>query len=230
MGMVASMCTEPIKRHRVERDLDGKVADALRERTRSRQRTFRSVNSITMRLPRFKEGLRDVKNIFDQYDEDSDGTIDSEELQSFGSRVRVHMSEEEMSNLHRYCDIDSRKGVQFQEFVVLLCLAYLLFGPDVTRRVSEFESGKLNYVFDELIDAYIFFDKDGDGMLRRRDVTRRMNEASHQERTPSHITAQLFKEMDLNRNGKVNLKEFLYSMIRWAGLGTEDDDSDEASP
>ncbi|XP_035820690.1 probable calcium-binding protein CML22 isoform X3 [Zea mays] len=135
MGMVASMCTEPIKRHRVERDLDGKVADALRERTRSRQRTFRSVNSITMRLPRFKEGLRDVKNIFDQYDEDSDGTIDSEELQSFGSRVRVHMSEEEMSNLHRYCDIDSRKGVQFQEFVVLLCLAYLLFGPDVTRRV-----------------------------------------------------------------------------------------------
>lgn len=38
------------------------------------------------------------------------------------------------------------------------------------------------------------------------------------------------EEMDLNRNGKVNLKEFLYSMIRWAGLGTEDDDSDEASP
>jgi calcium-binding protein CML len=73
-------------------------------------------------------------------DEDSDGTIDSEELQSFGSRVRVHMSEEEMSNLHRYCDIDSRKGVQFQEFVVLLCLAYLLFGPDVTRRVRTYGS------------------------------------------------------------------------------------------
>lgn len=38
------------------------------------------------------------------------------------------------------------------------------------------------------------------------------------------------EEMDLNRNGKVNLKEFLYSMIRWAGLETEDDGSDEASP
>ena len=40
--------------------------------------------------------------------------------------------------------------------------------------------------------AFLFFDKDGNGKLERKDVTRRMNEASHQERTPSHITAQLF--------------------------------------
>ena len=68
-------------------------------------------------------------------DEDSDGTIDNEELQSFLSKLQVQMSEKEMDNLHHYCDIDSRNGIQFQEFVVLLCLMYLLFGPDVTRRV-----------------------------------------------------------------------------------------------
>ena len=70
MGMVASMCTEPIKRRRAEKDLDDKVAAALRERARSRQRTFRTVNSITMRLPRFKDGLRDIKDVFDQYGND----------------------------------------------------------------------------------------------------------------------------------------------------------------
>nr|CAB3460203.1 unnamed protein product [Digitaria exilis] len=236
MGAVVSMCTEPMKRRRAEKDLDGKVAAALRERARSRQRTFRSVNSITMRLPRFKDGLRDIKDVFDQYDEDSDGTIDNEELRRCLGKLQVHMSDREADDVHRYCDIDSRRnGIQFQEFAVLLCLLYLLFGPDVTRRVSfihvsEFESAKLNYVFDELIDAFIFFDHDGDGKMRRRDVTRRMNEASHQERTPSHITAQLFKEMDIDRNGKVNLKEFLYSVIRWAGHETEDDASNEGSP
>jgi calcium-binding protein CML len=36
--------------------------------------------------------------------------------------------------------------------------------------------------------------------------------------------------MDINRNGKVNLKEFLYSIIRWAGHETEDDASNEESP
>ncbi|PUZ64026.1 hypothetical protein GQ55_3G111200 [Panicum hallii var. hallii] len=231
MGMVASMCTEPIKRRRAEKDLDDKVAAALRERARSRQRTFRTVNSITMRLPRFKDGLRDIKDVFDQYDEDSNGTIDNDELRSCLGKLQVQMSDKEADDVHRYCDVDRRGGIQFQEFVVLLCLMYLLFGPDVTRRVSEFESAKLNYVFDELIDAFLFFDKDGDGKMKRKDVTRRMNEASHQERTPSHTTAQLFKEMDLNRNGKVNLKEFLYSIIRWAGHETEDDDaSNEGSP
>ncbi|TVU17854.1 hypothetical protein EJB05_33914, partial [Eragrostis curvula] len=232
MGAAASICVEPMKRRRAEKDLDEKVAAALRERARSRARTFRSVNSITMRLPRFKEGLRDIKDVFDHYDEDSNGTIDNEELRGCLSKLQVQMSEKESDDVHRYCDVDRRNGIQFQEFVVLLCLMYLLFGPDVTRRVSEFESAKLNYVFDELIDAFLFFDKDGDGKMRRKDVTRRMNETSHQERTPTHITARLLlaEEMDLNRNGKVNLKEFLFSMVRWAGLDTEDDGSNETSP
>ncbi|XP_062232409.1 probable calcium-binding protein CML22 [Phragmites australis] len=230
MGGAVSICVEQIKRRRVEKDLDDKVAEALRERARSRKRTFRSVNSITMRLPSLKEGLRDIKDVFDHYDEDSDGTIDNEELRNCLNKLQVQMSEKEIDNVHRYCDIDSRNGIQFQEFVVLLCLMYLLFGPDVTRRVSEFESAKLNYVFDELIHAFLFFDKDGNGTMKRKDVTRRMNEVSNQERTPSYITAQLFKEMDLNRNGKVNLKEFLFSIIRWAGLETEDDGNNETSP
>lgn len=38
------------------------------------------------------------------------------------------------------------------------------------------------------------------------------------------------EEMDLNKNGKVNLKEFLFSMIKWAGLEPEEDESNEASP
>jgi calcium-binding protein CML len=65
---------------------------------------------------------------------------------------------------------------------------------DVYCQVSEFESAKLNYVFDELIDAFLFFNKEGNGKMRRKDVTQRMNEASHQERTPSHITTQLFSQ------------------------------------
>jgi calcium-binding protein CML len=159
-------------------------------------------------------------------DEDSNGTIDSEELRSCLDKLRVQMSEAEADHVHRYCDVDRRRnGIQFPEFVVLLCLMYLLFGPDVTRRVltttysllcslltlweddaswfrihqvSEFESAKLNFVFDELVDAFLFFDRDGDGEMRRKDVTRRMNETSHQERTPGHITARLFSQYSLS--------------------------------
>uniref|UniRef100_A0A0D9X6M9 EF-hand domain-containing protein n=1 Tax=Leersia perrieri TaxID=77586 RepID=A0A0D9X6M9_9ORYZ len=248
MGCVESKLVAPIKYRRVEKDLDKKVAEALKERAKSKKKTFRSVNSITMGLPRFKDGLRNIRDVFNQYDEDSNGTIDNEELRKCLNKLEVQLLEEEIDNIHRYCDIDNRKGIQFQEFVVFLCLMYLLFGSDVTCRVSEFESARLNYVFDELIDAYLFFDKDGNGKMKRKDVTQRMNEATHQERTPSHITSQLFRtlpgspvtpltwcpchqEMDLNRNGHVNLKEFLFSIIRWAGLETDDDEAkNETSP
>ncbi|KAM0898436.1 hypothetical protein ACQ4PT_021942 [Festuca glaucescens] len=246
MGGAASRFAAPMKQRRVERDLDNKVVEALRERARTRKKTFKSVNSITMRLPRFKDGLRDIRDVFDHYDGDSNGSIDNEELRRCLRQLQVQMSEKEVDDVHHYCNIDNREGIQFQEFVVLLCLMYLLFGPNVTRQVSEFESAKLNYVFDELIDAFLFFNKEGDGKMRRKDVTQRMNEASHQERTPSHITTQLFsqtkvskfnlfmylaaEEMDLDRNGKVNLKEFLFAMIRWAGLETDEDDSNDTSP
>lgn len=71
-------------------------------------------------------------------DEDSNGTIDNEELRNCLNKLQVQMSEEEIDNIHRYCDIDNRKGIQFPEFVVFLCLMYLLFGSDVTYRVSIF--------------------------------------------------------------------------------------------
>ena len=64
----------------------------------------------------------------------------------------------------------------------------------VCRQVSEFESDKLNYIFDELIDAFLFFNRDGDGKVTRKDVTQRMNEESDRERTPTHITTQLFSQ------------------------------------
>ena len=73
-------------------------------------------------------------------DEDSDGTIDNDELRSCLGKLLVQMSDKEADDVHRYCDIDRRDGIQFQEFVVLLCLLYLLFGPDVTRRVRALSS------------------------------------------------------------------------------------------
>jgi hypothetical protein len=67
MGCVESKLVATIKYRRVEKDLDKKVAEALKERTKSKKKTFRSVNSITMGLPRFKEGLRNIRDVFDQY-------------------------------------------------------------------------------------------------------------------------------------------------------------------
>lgn len=55
-------------------------------------------------------------------DEDSNGTIDREELKKCLEELQLHLKEEEIEDLFKSCDIDGSEGIQFNEFIVLLCL------------------------------------------------------------------------------------------------------------
>jgi len=59
-------------------------------------------------------------------DEDSNGAIDQEELKKCFSKLEISFSEEETNDLFEACDINDDLGVNFNEFIVLLCLVYLL--------------------------------------------------------------------------------------------------------
>lgn len=59
-------------------------------------------------------------------DEDSNGAIDKEELNKCLEEVQLHLSEKDVEDLFRSCDIDENQEIQFTEFIVLLCLIYLL--------------------------------------------------------------------------------------------------------
>lgn len=65
-------------------------------------------------------------------DEDSNGIIDHEELKKCLQKLQLHLSEEEVEDLFCSCDADGSQGIQFNEFVVLLCLFYLLMGPSTS--------------------------------------------------------------------------------------------------
>lgn len=59
-------------------------------------------------------------------DEDSNGAIDKEELNKCLEEVQLHLSEKDVEDLFHSCDIDENQEIQFTEFIVLLCLIYLL--------------------------------------------------------------------------------------------------------
>lgn len=68
-------------------------------------------------------------------DEDSNGTIDREELKKCLQKLQLHLTEEEVEDLFHSCDIDGSEGIQFNEFIVLLCLIYLLKEPSSSHTV-----------------------------------------------------------------------------------------------
>ena len=49
--------------------LEKKLVESIRQRAASGENSFKSVNSIIMKFPQFKEGLRHIKDIFEQYGE-----------------------------------------------------------------------------------------------------------------------------------------------------------------
>lgn len=59
-------------------------------------------------------------------DEDSNGTIDNVELKKCLHTLAFVIRDEEIDDLFSYCDMDENEGIQFKEFIVLLCLIYLL--------------------------------------------------------------------------------------------------------
>ncbi|KAM7461832.1 hypothetical protein LguiA_029953 [Lonicera macranthoides] len=212
----------PNKYERLDTKLEKKMMEV--KRTSSGPNNFRSIDSIILRFPQFKEGLKEIRGVFEQYDEDSNGTIDHEELKKCLNKLQLHLTEEEIDDLFDSCDMDGREGIQFNEFIVLLCLIYLLRDPTTSpQKASEMGSPQLKATFDTIIEAFMFLDKNGDGKLNKKEMVKALNDASPWEKSPAHITRNRFKEMDWDKNGKVSFREFLFALVNWVGIDSDDE-------
>lgn len=68
-------------------------------------------------------------------DEDSNGEIDKEELKHCFQKLEISFTDE-ICDLFEACDINEDMGMKFNEFIVFLCLVYLLNEPAVSEAVS----------------------------------------------------------------------------------------------
>ncbi|KAL7251231.1 hypothetical protein ACSBR1_013124 [Camellia fascicularis] len=206
--------------------LDTKLEKKMMEvkRSPSGNNNFRSINGIIMRFPQIKEGLKDIQGVFEQCDEDSNGTIDLEELKKCLQKLQLHLTEKEIDDLFHSCDVDGSEGIQFEEFIVLLCLIYLLMDhSNSPHTTSKMGSPQLEATFDTIIEAFLFLDKNGDGKLNKKDMVKALNGDSPLEISPAHVTRTRFEEMDWERKGKVSFREFLFSLINWVGIDADDE-------
>ncbi|XP_043704866.1 probable calcium-binding protein CML22 isoform X2 [Telopea speciosissima] len=224
VGSMLCNCNSSNKYKRLDAKLEKKMMEAIKHRGASGKNTFRSMNSIIMKFPQFKVELRNIKSVFVQCDEDSNGIIDHKELKNCLSKLQLQLSEKEMEELFHSCDFDGNEGMQFNEFIVLLCLIYLLIEPSrSSHTTSKMGSAQLEETFDTIVQAFLYLDKNGDGKLNQNDLVRALNEGSPWERSPGHISKTRFKEMDWNKNGKVSFKEFLFALTNWVGIDTDDE-------
>lgn len=207
------------KYKRLDTKLEKKMIEI--KRSASKNSNFRSINGIIMRFPQIKEGLKDIRSVFEQYDEDSNGTIDHEELKKCLHQLQLHITKREIDDLFHSCDVNGSEGIQFREFIVVLCLIYLLF--DSSNSSHCMGSTHLLATFDTIIEAFLFLDENGDGKLNKKEIIKALNEECPGEKSPIHISRTRFEEMDWDRDGKVSFREFLFSLIDWVGIDGDEE-------
>ncbi|KAK6122773.1 hypothetical protein DH2020_043471 [Rehmannia glutinosa] len=149
--------------------LDTKLERKMMEikRNSSARSNFKSIDSIIMKFPQLREGLKEIKDLFEQYDEDSNGTIDNEELKKCLHTLEFNVKDEEIDDLFSSCDMDENEGIQFKEFITLK-----MYSPNIEA------------TFNTIIEVFLFLDKTGEGNLKRKDVVKALNEASPREKSP----------------------------------------------
>ncbi|XP_021750649.1 probable calcium-binding protein CML22 [Chenopodium quinoa] len=213
------------------RRLDAKLARKiieLRQQTSGSvhdNKQFRSINSIIIKFPQLKEQVKNLRGVFEHYDEDCNGSIDREELKKCLTELQVNLTEQEFDDLFHSCDVDRSGHIQFNEFIVLLCLIYLLTKPSSsTGTVLRMGSPHLESIFDKIVEVFFYMDKNGDGKLNKKDIVAAFTDAPT-ERSPSHVTRTRFMEMDKDKDGNVSFREFLFGLTSWLGI-----DSDEEIP
>ncbi|VAI44871.1 unnamed protein product [Triticum turgidum subsp. durum] len=122
--------------------LEQKMVDAMQQRAQQGT-SLKSFNSVIMKFPKIDENLRNCRIIFQQFGEhyppvyeDSNGEIDQLELKHCFQKLDVSFTDEEIKDLFEACDIYEHMGMKFNEFIVFLCLVYLLNDPAVSEAVS----------------------------------------------------------------------------------------------
>ncbi|KAG5002203.1 putative calcium-binding protein CML22 [Glycine soja] len=220
MGAIMSCIGISSKKMCLDDKLERKIAEM--RRYKFGQSKLKSVDSVVMLFPMFKERLKTLRGMFEQYDEDSNGSIEPNELKKFLEHLELHLKEQEIEHLFQYCDLDGSKGIQFNEFIVLLCLIHLLAEPSSSDISSKAELAQVGEIFNTIVEVFVFFDQNGDGKLNQKDMVRTLNETNPRERSPARISKHRFQEMDWDKNGQVTFREFLFGFINWVGIGDDE--------
>ncbi|XP_076954192.1 putative calcium-binding protein CML21 [Bidens hawaiensis] len=206
--------------------LEVKILETMRRRE-SKGTTMKSFNNIILKFPKIDSGLRKCKAIFEQFDEDKSGSIDPRELNHCFRKLEIDFTDEEINDLFEECDINKDMGIAFKEFIVLLCLVYLLKKDPVSAHSSaRIGIPDLEATFETLVDSFVFLDKNKDGYVSKSEMVLAINESTSGERSSGRIAMKRFEEMDWDKNGMVNFKEFLFAFTKWVGIDDVEDEEE----
>ncbi|CAM6097175.1 unnamed protein product [Calypogeia fissa] len=145
--------------------------------------------------------VAEMKKVFDQFDENKDGVICSNELRNFMEKLGFSITDDEVKALVTTVDENKNQSVDFDEFYKLYSS---LSGVDQSsdEKANEEEHEK------NLKSAFQVFDKNNDGFISVEELQLVLKSLGMKEGHSFKKCQQMISGVDADGNGKVDFQEF----------------------
>ncbi|KAL3890968.1 hypothetical protein ACJMK2_003234 [Sinanodonta woodiana] len=145
-----------------------------------------------------EENIKEIKGAFDIFDMDKDGKLSHGELRSVMRLLGLLCSEKELDTIIHDMDSDGNGFVEYKEFE-----SYAI-ANDLLRKSNE-----LDY---ELLDAFKYFDKDGNGYIDRDELKAVLTQFG--DKMTEEEVDNVLHEADTNGDGRIDYPEFCEQMTK----------------
>lgn len=147
--------------------------------------------TLTMVAQNLKdEDIKDLRQMFEQLDENNDGTLTIQEIQESLTKYEASMPAD-LVEIIRNLDTDGSGSIDYTEFIA----------ATVTQK---------QYLKKEVVwSAFRQFDKDGDGSITKQELAQVLKV---QDGIGQELVESMMKEVDTDGDGKISYEEFCVMM------------------
>lgn len=141
-----------------------------------------------------KDKEKEIKNIFEKFDSNKDGYVNSSELANIIKSININVSDEELSEIIQEIELEVNGEINFENFLSI-----------VKRRENDIDTEE------ELLNAFKVFDKEGNGLINLNELKHIMLKVCNNI-SESEIN-EMLKEADTDMDGYINYEEFVRSIL-----------------
>ena len=141
-----------------------------------------------------EEQRADYLDAFNMFDNNQDGTITREKLGNLMRKLNQTVTEDDLKDVISVVDTKGDGKINFEEFVAMM-----------EKRKDEADTEQ------EIINAFRVFDKDGNGLISKAELTNIMSILG--DTLTNEEIEEMIIEADVDGDGFINYEEFVRMMM-----------------
>ena len=227
--------------NRVKNPLTPRITLALQlsKSVLDKQKKEINFTRIIMRFPKIHNVFDRIIKIHDKYDLNKDGRVQLPELTDAIKELMANSEGEaqdsdftkQVENIFMLSDLDHhglQEGLDVKEFIVFCAVGFILAeagGKSVkllTGQVSDVDKEYRNAMMD-IVGAYLTFDTDGKGYFTSDEMHAAKSDGGSKD-AGNLLTPDRWKELDIDRTGRIDFEEFVHAFSTWVTAGDNDDE------